>query len=74
MIQEGKKVRFVPSINDSKVFTTEERKSLMIPGTVSYINWEHKWFEVVFDCGGTKQLESFKFCDIGSVVEVCGGL
>lgn len=74
MIKVGKKVRFVPSINDSVVLNPEERKLLMIPGYVRYVNWEHEWFEVEFDCGGTKQRESFKFCDIGSAVKVCGGI
>ena len=74
MINVGRKVLFVPGINDSKVLSPEERKPLMITGSVVYINWEHKWFEVEFDCGGTKQRESFKFCDIGSVVKICGGI
>ena len=72
MIGEGMKVRFVPGFNDSKVFSIEERRAARITGTVIHINWEHEWFTVEFDCGGTKQREAFKFCDIGSVVKVCG--
>ena len=72
MISEGMKVRFVPSFNNSVVFTPEERKAASITGTIIYINWEHECFWAEFDCGGTKQREAFRFVDIGTAVTVCG--
>ena len=72
MISEGMKVRFVPSFNNSVVFTPEERNAASITGTIIYINWGHECFWVEFDCGGTKQREAFRFVDIGTAVTVCG--
>ena len=72
MIQVGCKVRFVPGINESIILSPEERRAATISGTVVYVNCKHKLFEVEFDCGGTKHREAFKFCDIGSAVNICG--
>lgn len=72
MIGEGARVSFVPMYVPSKIFTPEERRSATVIGTVVYINWEHKYFTVEYDCGGSKQRESFRFVDIGSVVNLRG--
>jgi hypothetical protein len=72
MVDIGAKVIFVPGYLDSKVFTPEERKAASVKGTVVGIHSKHKYFTVAWDCGGTRQLEAFKLCDIGKAVKVCG--
>ena len=72
MIGEGMKVLFIPGFNCSKMISPAERKAASITGIITYINWEHKCFWVEFDCGGTKQRETFKFVDVGTAVTVCG--
>jgi hypothetical protein len=49
------------------------KPSLMVTGTVYEVNYAHKVFHVEYYIGDTKQRTSFKFCDIGSKVHVCGG-
>lgn len=72
MIGEGMKVRFVPSFNDSKTLTPQERREMSVTGVVTYINWEHQNFCVEFGHSGTKQRETFLFRDIGEAVTVIG--
>ena len=47
-----------------------EKLSLSVTGTVVGVNYAHQVFHVVFDSGITKQRTSFKFCDIGTRVQV----
>lgn len=72
MIGEGMKVRFVPSFARGMNDSPEELAAKTITGTICYINWEHQNFTVEFDCGGTKQKESFRFWEIGKAVKVIG--
>ncbi len=72
MIGIGMKVQFIPAILPSGIMTPAEKKKATIDGTVVYINWENRYFTVEYDCGNTKQHESFKFCDIGQAVTICG--
>lgn len=72
MIGEGMKVRFVPYYAYSQIASTEENWRNAVTGTICYINWEHKYFTVEYDCGGTIQKESFKFWEIGKAVKLCG--
>lgn len=71
MIGEGMKVRFVPaaSVGDHMGW---QRKREAVVGTIVHINWQHKHFTAEYDCGGSKQKENFKFCDIGEAVIICG--
>ena len=71
MIGQGMKVRFIPATLPSGIFTPAEKKKATIVGTVVYINWEHRYFTAEYDCGETKQYESFKFCDIDENVHIC---
>ena len=72
MLGEGMNVRFVPSFNDSKTLTPQERREFSVTGKVVYINWEHGNFCVEFGHEGTKQRETFLFRDIGEAVSVIG--
>lgn len=69
MIKVGQKVRFDP-FKELKGFGAEDNRGKMVTGTVVMVNYEHKWFSVEY--GDPKMRTSFKFCDIGSVVKVCG--
>lgn len=53
-------------------FASEDNKGNLVKGTVVLVNYENKWFSVEYDCGGVKQRTSFKFCDIGEAVTICG--
>lgn len=72
MIYVGAKVWFCPYFAISGIDTPEERKSKRITGIISFVNWKHHVFTVQYESGGTTQLESFKFCDIGQAVKVIG--
>lgn len=51
-------------------FASEDSKGKFVMGTVVMVNYENKWFSVEYGCPAMRT--SFKFCDIGSVVKVCG--
>ena len=67
-IRVGQKVRFDPfaGMKGFDIGCFQE----MVTGTVVIVNEPHQWFSVEY--GNPKMLTSFKFCDIGSVVTVCG--
>ena len=69
MIKVGQKVRFDP-LNYISGLGAEEVRGNLVTGTVVMVNVPHKWFSVEY--GEPKQRASFKFCDIGSVVTICG--
>lgn len=73
-LQIGAKVIFVPFIEDTRPSTVAEIRDARrkASGAVSYINAPHKYFTVEFMWHGQKMRESFKFCDIGEVVEIVG--
>ncbi len=72
MIGEGMKVRFVPAFAPKADWYMPTRDGEYVTGTITYINWEHKHFVAEFDCGDSKQRESFKFSEIGERVSVIG--
>jgi hypothetical protein len=72
MIGEGMKVRFIPMFAQSKIDDEAEKRRKTVTGTITYINWEHRMFWVEFDCGGSKQKESFHLWDIGNGVKLLG--
>lgn len=69
MIKVGQKVRFDPFEYLTGFGASDNRGSYVI-GTVVMVNEQNQWFSVEY--GTPKQRTSFKFCDIGSVVTVCG--
>lgn len=69
MIVVGDKVRFDP-FAEMKGFGAEGNRGNFVTGTVVMVNYEHKWFSVEY--GDPKMRTSFKFCDIGELVTVCG--
>lgn len=69
MIEVGQKVRFDP-FNEVKGFGAENNRGNYVIGTVVMVNRPHTWFSVEY--GNPKQRTSFKFCDIGEKVTVCG--
>ena len=71
MIEVGQKVCFDP-FEDTKGFGSRDNKGNVVTGTVVYINEPHQWFLVEYKCGKSKLRTSFKFCDVGERVTVCG--
>lgn len=69
MVEVGQKVRFDP-FGSITGFASEDNRGKQVTGTVVMVNVLHKWFSVEY--GKPKMRTSFKFCDIGSVVTVCG--
>lgn len=69
MVEIGQKVRFDP-FEQIVGFGAEDNRGKTVTGTVVLVNEEHKWFSVEY--GNPKMRTSFKFCDIGKAVTVCG--
>ncbi len=69
MITIDQKVRF-DAVQDAGF----NHEPLMVTGTVFAVNYGHKVFHVVYDFGGVQLRTSFKFCEIGSQVTICGGI
>ena len=68
MIKVGTKVKFDAFCEFSSQGNI--RAHLYTTGTVVFVNAKHKWFSVSY--GDPKMRTSFKFCDIGKVVRICG--
>jgi hypothetical protein len=71
MITVDEKVQFDP-FKEITGFASEDNKGKLVTGTVVLVNYENKWFSVEYECGGEKQRASFKFCQIGKDVLICG--
>lgn len=71
MIVIDDKVQFDP-FKEITGFASEDNKGNVVTGTVVMVNYANKWFSVEYECGGEKLLASFKFCQIGKDVRVCG--
>ena len=69
MIQVGQKVRFDP-FEEVKGFGIEENRGKPVTGTVVFVHAPHRWFSVEY--GNPKMRTSFRFDEIGKVVNVCG--
>lgn len=69
MVEVGQKVWFDP-FEVLTGFSSEDHKGTIVTGTVVLVNEEHKWFSVEY--GNPKMRTSFKFCDIGKAVKICG--
>lgn len=69
MVTVDDKVTFDP-FAEVTGFASEDNKGNFVTGSVVYVNYEHKWFSVEY--GNPKTRTSFKFCDIGTAVKVCG--
>lgn len=72
MISVGAKVRFCPACDIGMNDTPEERAEKKITGTVFYVNRDHSVFWAEYAAGNTRQVESFKFVDIGKAVKIIG--
>lgn len=70
-IKIGQKVRFDP-LAETRGFGAEDYRGHFVTGTVVMVNARHKWFSVEYLSGSTKQRTSFKFCQIGEDVQICG--
>ena len=68
MIKVGQRVAFDAFRYMSNSGITREH--FYTTGTVVYVNEEHQWFSVVY--GNPAARDSFKFCEIGKEVKVCG--
>lgn len=69
MIEVGQKVYFDP-FKDFTGFGSNDNRGKYVTGTVVMVNAPHKWFSVEY--GDPKARASFKFCDIGKTVKICG--
>ena len=71
MIKLRQKVRFDPfkGIRSYGVSVGE----VEVEGTVVYINFAHRWFEVEYPTADGKVKTSFKFDDIGDLVTIVKG-
>ena len=68
MIKVGQRVEFDAFRHMSNPGITREH--FYTKGPVVYVNQDHKWFSVVY--GNPAARDSFKFCDIGRSVRICG--
>ena len=71
MIQVGQKVKFDPFAEVMGVGVLENRGNY-VTGTVVGVYPRGQWFSVEY--GDPKTRTSFKFCDIGKEVKICGGI
>ena len=69
MVEVGQKVRFDP-FEPITGFASEDNKGRKMTGTVVMVHKKNKWFSVAY--GNPKMRTSFKFCDIGKTVRICG--
>lgn len=69
MIIVGDTVQFDP-FEHLMGFGASDSRGNYVTGTVVEVHYEHKWFLVEY--GDPKLRTSFKFCDIGKAVKVCG--
>lgn len=69
MVAVGEKVQFDP-FESITGFSSEDCKGNIVTGTIVMVNYAHKWFSVEY--GNPKMRTSFKFCDIGEAVKICG--
>jgi hypothetical protein len=69
MIQVGQRVKFDP-FGSITGFASEDNKGNYVAGTVVFVNARNKWFSVEY--GYPIARTSFKFCDIGKEVKICG--
>lgn len=69
VIKVGQKVRFDP-FESITGFGSNDNRGNIVTGTVVLVNYKNEWFSVVY--GNPEQRTSFKFCDIGQAVKVCG--
>lgn len=68
-IETGQKVRFDP-FSHIQSFGSSDIKGRFVTGTIVYVNKRNKWFSVEY--GSPALRTSFKFCDIGNGVTICG--
>ena len=68
MVFVGDKVRFDPFEHIKGQDIGFYRGAVI--GEVVEVNYGHKWFSVEYGCPAMRT--SFNFCDIGSVVTICG--
>ena len=69
IIGVGQNVRFDPFVG-IKGFDIGTVRGETVDGTVVMVNELHQWFSVEY--GNPKMRTSFKFCEIGKEVEICG--
>ena len=68
MVEVGQRMKFIPCWDYSSKDTAQEKKNKIITGVVVKVNAKHLIFFCEYDHYGPKQIESFKFQDIGNTV------
>lgn len=72
MIEVGTRVKFVPAILATKFDEFYADQTKVATGKVFLVNKEHRVFWIEFKSFGVRQVESFKFFDIGKSVKILG--
>lgn len=68
MIEVGQRVQFIPYWDASMHDDAKARKAKTVVGVVTLVNVAHRVFYCEYDHYGVKQVEAFKFQDIGDTV------
>lgn len=69
MVICGDMVEFDP-FGEVTGFASDDYRGNIVTGTVVFVNYKNEWFSVEY--GNPKMRTSFKFCDIGKAVKICG--
>ena len=75
MIEVGQTVRYVPCFIKGEADSEDVKRAKRVTGKVIYVNYQHEYFTVECQCGGTMQRESFKFSQLeeGKDVQIARG-
>ena len=70
MVEVGQRVRFVPYWNLGEYDNAKTKKAKSVAGVVTIVNAKHQVFWCEYAYKGVRQIETFKFVDIGDAVHV----
>lgn len=68
MIEVGQRVQFIPYWDFCRPDDPKTRKAKMVTAVVTIVNEKHCVFWCEYEHCGSKQIETFKFQDIGDTV------
>lgn len=75
MVVVGDRCRFMPHFfNDGQGLTKAQQLERTVVAEVVYVNYKKQTFTAEYDCGPTKQRETFNFVDIDRKVTILGGV
>lgn len=75
MVVVGDRCRFMPHFfGDGVGLTTAQQMERLVVAEIVYVNYKTKTFAAEYDCGPTKQRETFNFTDVDKKVTILGGV